>query len=255
MKKLDLIIIGIDGATDPKNRGVAVGIHENSRCLVSLPVGVWTDENIGILVSDYFKEAERVLIAIDAPLGWPEKLSQMLIGHKAGLPLTVPANNLFRRITDCFIKEKTGQQSLDVGADRIARTAHSALGILNTVSRKINVPVPLAWNSDIHGVAAIEVYPAATLKACRLRNCGYKGINNSIARQEIIDGLSALAFFQLPRNIQPLLDDSDTLDAVVCVLAGNDFLLNKAYVPSEEIRNVANKEGWIWVRQQKSERS
>ena len=44
------------------------------------------------------------------------------------------------------------------------------------------------------------------------------------------------------------LDISDVLDAIVCVLAGQDFLTNKAQPPAAESLDVARKEGWIWVR-------
>jgi hypothetical protein len=63
------------------------------------------------------------LDAIDAPLGWPKPLAETLIDHRAGLPIETPANAMFRRTTDLFIQRKLKKTPLDVGADRIARTA------------------------------------------------------------------------------------------------------------------------------------
>jgi hypothetical protein len=63
------------------------------------------------------------LDAIDAPLGWPKPLAETLIDHRAGMPIETPANAMFRRTTDLFIQRKLKKTPLDVGADRIARTA------------------------------------------------------------------------------------------------------------------------------------
>jgi len=50
----------------------------------------------------------------------------------------------------------------------------------------------------------------------------------------------------LSHNLDLLLDNPDVLDAVVCVLAGRDFLCGNARPP--EHMDLALKEGWIWVR-------
>ena len=39
---------------------------------------------------------------------------------------------------------------------------------------------------------------------------------------------------------------SDALDAVICLLAAQDFLIGKAMPPNNHA--PALKEGWIWVR-------
>jgi hypothetical protein len=44
-----------------------------------------------------------VLLAIDAPLGWPKQLAETLINHRAGMPIETPANVMFRRTTNLFI--------------------------------------------------------------------------------------------------------------------------------------------------------
>jgi hypothetical protein len=38
---------------------------------------------------------DPVLIAIDAPLGWPKPLAETLINHSAGTPIETPANAMF----------------------------------------------------------------------------------------------------------------------------------------------------------------
>jgi len=168
-----------------------------------------------------------------------------LAAHQAGLPLAVSANELFRRATDRFVKAKLGKQSLDVGADRIARTAHSALRLLADLRHATGLPIPLAWEpTHTIPVAAIEVYPAATLVAHGIPDTGYKKKESIVARRSIIDEISKQ--IKLPDNRAAMELSADALDAVVCVLAGYDFLRGEAYPPEE--RELALHEGWIWVR-------
>jgi hypothetical protein len=46
---------------------------------------------------------------------------------------------------------------------------------------------------------------------------------------------------------QVLLENSHMLDAVVCVLAGADFLRGQCFRPKNLLSS--KKEGWIWVRE------
>lgn len=46
-------------------------------------------------------------------------------------------------------------------------------------------------------------------------------------------------------DVSSLKADDDILDAVVCVLAGADYLSGKTIQPTNEV--LAKKEGWIWV--------
>ena len=82
--------------------------------------------------------------------------------------------------------------SLDVGADRIARTAYTALAILGKLRTELGIPIPLAWTpTDVLPVAAIEVYPAATLVAHQIRSTGYKKRDQTVERREIVEALRA----------------------------------------------------------------
>ena len=167
----------------------------------------------------------------------------MLSGHRAGEPIHTAPNDLFRRETDRFIQRTLGKTPLDVGADRIARTAHAALRMLGEIRREFALPIPLAWSTPPEGVAAIEVYPAATLLAHGVRASGYKRPTQVEARQEI---LSALARTMAIRTEASLLETSaDALDAVVCLLAAKDFLEGRAVGPTD--RALAEIEGWIWA--------
>jgi hypothetical protein len=232
-------IIGIDCATDPARVGIA--------CLDwggSEPLGVTLPRRDRIpqqVVVELLETEHRTLIALDAPLGWPRGLARALPKHLAGQPIDVPPNLLFRRLTDRFVKDQLGKQPLDVGADRIARTAHSAIGLLGGVSVE---PIGLAWSRDFEArVAAIEVYPAGTLVAHGLPSDRYKKPEQRSVRARIVAELGSR--LPMPDDQQAILDSADALDAAICVLAAVDFLEGRAFPPPEP--DVARKEGWIWV--------
>jgi hypothetical protein len=179
------------------------------------------------------------------PLGWPAALAETLAGHTAGRVVRGDPHLLFRRDTDRFVKAAIGKQPLDVGADRIARTAHAALGLLGDVREVSGREIPLAWSPGVpDGAVAIEVYPAATLEALGIRSSGYKNRGDVERRREIIRGLAP--HIHLPSDTTALESNADVLDAVVCAAAACDFL--RGEVMSPEDRPRAEREGWIWVR-------
>ena len=188
--------------------------------------------------------AEPTILALDAPLGWPAALGPALVAHTAGSRIPAEANTLFRRRTDVYVKENLDRQSLDVGADRIARTAHSALRLLNDLAEHLSKLIPLAWESQISGLAAIEVYPAATLAAYAIPARAYKDSDSELVRRAIVQRLEQLVILRCATEI--LFRDADALDSVICALAGADFLCGDAQPPDDPV--LAAKEGWIWSR-------
>ena len=238
-------IIGVDCATDPKKVGIAMGKFIDGKCeLLSAQRGTTWSSLVQQINGCLLGEGSAML-ALDAPLGWPDALGKVLAKHVAGCVIEKEPNLMFRRTTDRFIKSKIGKQPLDVGADRIARTARAALELLSKVRKASGHRIPLAWNpGKQEEVVAIEVYPAATLTAYGLPNTGYKDRKGVQQRKKIIDGLAE--HMQLPTDTQSMEDSDDALDAAVCVLAGKDFLISNAIPPENNI--MAEKEGWIWVR-------
>ena len=49
------------------------------------------------------------LLALDAPLGWPDALGKVLAKHVAGCVIEEEPNLMFRRMTDRFIESKIGK--------------------------------------------------------------------------------------------------------------------------------------------------
>jgi len=103
---------------------------------------------------------------------------------------------------------------------------------------------------DISETCAVEVYPAATLHALDIETSGYKkGESAKTNRLRIIENLKK--FYEtniLNSQIYQVANNPDSLDAVICVLAGADFLTEKCIPIPDSLRGVAYKEGWIWVR-------
>jgi hypothetical protein len=240
---MDHTIVGVDVATDEKKRFISVASYRNNTITLKWVGDGNEKERLYSEIASLIR-TEKVLLALDAPLGWPAALSHILGNHAAGSRLDAHPDKMFRRATDDFIKEKIDKRPLDVGADRIARTAHAALSLLSELRTHIQKPIPLAWEVEFDSVTAIEVYPAATLIAHGRSASGYKGKEGRQARTEILSWLTkSMVVSADQRNL--LLSNDNALDSALCVLAGRDFLLGNCYLPPD--LDLAKKEGWIWV--------
>ena len=249
-----LTVIGIDCAAQPENVGIALGRHSRGVTRVEM---VRSGRRMGwgglVRYTAELIENEAsspTLIALDAPLGWPQALAEMLPSHFAGKAPRFTANEMFRRRTDDVVKQKLNKQPLDVGADKIARATHAALRFLDSLREVTGLAVPLAWSpGHATGVSAIEVYPAATLIACGLPSRGYKKSTKESRneRRKLVDGLADIvALGEAARD--EMVVCHDLLDAAVCVIAGVDFAEGSVIEPTSEELEQAQREGWIWFR-------
>jgi hypothetical protein len=242
------LLLGLDCATLEKKTGLARGTFDGSRLRVDA-VALGSAETPVVDTLLHWMEGESpgedILICIDAPLGWPEPMGELLHRHQAGDPLPLDPNHLFRRETDRFVRRMVGKLPLDVGADRIARTAHKALAILADLRARSGLRIPLPFlPGPQSGVCAIEVYPAATLLAHGFISSGYKGANGVQVRNALLAQVQEKADFRA--NLDLIAGNDDAFDAVVCLLAGVDFLKGEVYLPTNE--DLAGQEGWIWVK-------
>lgn len=239
-----MLIIGIDCATVDSKVGVARADYDGSRAVLREAQLCSRAQTVVETVAAWLSGgSNHALLAIDAPLGWPERLGPILSAHRAGEALDTGPNEMFRRATDRFIQSELAKTPLDVGADRIARTAHAALRLLANLRTRLSAEIPLAWNAAFSGVAAIEVYPAATLVAHRFRSGGYKARAQGAQRREVVAAIANVVDVGAHRAL--LEDHADVLDASVCILAAKDFLEGRAMPPTNLAS--AQREGWIWV--------
>lgn len=239
-----MLVIGFDAASDWSKFGYAIGrCSENGICVQRS--GVLGNKAKSSILETLFKpmieREDDVLIAVDAPLGWPAPLASMLETHHAGDPVSPEKNELFHRRTDQFIENRFRKRPLEVGADRIARAAHSALTVLSMLRKLVGRNMPMAWDRYFRGIGVIEVYPAVTLKARGLDYQGYKKPEDAAARKRIAESIhNELTGVDLNR-----LASVDIFDACLCLIAAKDFLEGKCIPPPDD--PAIRKEGWIWV--------
>jgi predicted nuclease with RNAse H fold len=218
-------LIGVDWATEECKRGVAV-VDWNGLSATVVELSACHARRRALEVIDAaIAGSERSVIAVDAPFGWPMALSRALLDHDAGTRLGVEPDDMFSRATDRFVRQTLGKKPLEVGANFIARTAHSANEFLNEFREKSGRALPLLWAPDElieHGV--IEVYPAATKIAV--------GHVSPATLLGVQDGL--------------LFQTAHVADALWCAVAALHFVRGECYPPTDPA--ISKREGWIWVK-------
>ena len=240
------VVVGVDCATQEERTGLAYGELDARGELELKRVTLGTaGESAAATVAGWIDGAQRYVVALDAPLGWPQALADALSDHRAGELIDTEAERLFRRDTDRFVQAQLGKLPLEVGADRIARTARAALALLQEIRSATRTPLPLAWEPGCAS-GAIEVYPAATLLSRGISPAGYKG--DSAAGRKTRAAIFERLRPELRTSISGELvaEDDNLLDALVGAVAAADFARGVALPPPERAR--AEREGWIWFR-------
>jgi hypothetical protein len=240
----DVRILAVDCATQPKRIGLCAAWARGGRLVVEEVVGGDEVDHIATWLAARADDADDVVLALDAPLGWPAPMLDGLDGHVAGVYLPGEANVLFRRTTDIFVHGAIGKLPLDVGADRIARTAHSALELLHEVRALSRHGFALPTTTFEGGSVAIETYPGGTLRAGPWADRGYKGKKGLEVRASLLAELDEL--ITLDCSTEPILANDDLFDSVIAALGGFDYVEGRCFTPSD--RSLAEREGGIWVR-------
>jgi len=248
-----IALLGIDCSTDPRKTGLALGELRGDVVHISQCATGSKDKLPAKIACEWLRGRDEVLIALDAPLGWPRSLGACLANHRAGSLIQADdTNDLFRRATDKAINDRLKKRPLEVGANLIARTAVAALKLLDEIRHSTGRPIPLAWApEEKESWRAIEVYPAATRIGHRAPDKGGS-----------LDGLKKLLDCS---SVPPeLMKSEHAVDAAVCALAAGDFLRTPTdeilkIAPPDHQRETAKIEGWIWapwkIKEQKVGRS
>ena len=239
-------LVGIDCATQEERTGLAHGeLDEEGHLRVRRVTLGTAGESAPATVAQWIDGAERFVVALDAPLGWPRALGGALVRHRAGQRMAAEPNALFRRATDSFVHGQLRKMPLEVGADRIARTARAALGLLESIRKRSGRELPLSWAQGEES-GAIEVYPAATLLTRGLKPTGYKTNTHAgrRAREAVVERFAPEVDLRVTRDL--LVENDDLLDAMLCVVAAADFARGICEPPEDS--ELALREGWIWFR-------
>ncbi len=246
-----MLLIGLDCATQPKNTGLArATLRGDTLTVHEARVGRSAEGIVDTLVG-WLADSPQAVFALDAPLGWPLAMGGVLATHQAGGPLAPQADAMFNRETDRVVRRLLGKKPLEVGADRIARTALAALRILNAVAARVDVE--MGWTPGAVGSGeqvsrhALEVYPAATLLARGLPTRGYKASGARDLRADLVDALDAEIE---PEARTASLVTDHALDAVLCCVAAADYARGDVLTPEAAgiAQDVARREGWIWFQ-------
>lgn len=251
-------LVGLDAASQHSKFGYALGrLDPDTSTVVVEHAGLLgdADDPLRHRVAPFVRGGGRVLVAIDAPLGWPDGMRSFLGGHAAAgpPPADLAKDDCFRRRTDIAVRAI--KLPLEVAADRIARAAFEALCVLRELRVLSQQPLALAWAPGFDGAASIEVYPGATLAARKLSQAPYKLIGQASGRAQILDALArARLIAELPMEARTrALANADVLDAILCMVAARDFLAGECAPPDETHLDQIKREGWIWVRRTAAE--
>jgi hypothetical protein len=263
-------LIGWDAAVDPRNNALIRGVfHRDGPAGKALSVEDLvrpaTRDDLIATLSGWIEDADpsaSVLICADSPLGWPAGLGPVLSSHRAGAGISLDAERLFRRHTDRDIRQRLGKTPLDVGADRIARTAVAVLNVVGEVTasvptiRRPTIAVDersLRDGVSRQGVLLIETYPAGWFASEGITTRGYRPSAGISLRRRLL-GEAIDAFQRTGIAIRSAVDEeslverADDLDALVCVFAGVDALRGNAPGPAAAILGDVAVEGWIWCK-------
>lgn len=204
------------------------------------------------------------VVAIDAPLGWPEPFLRAVTAQAAGEAWTWPepfrtlppgkegeaarkdATRLLRfRATDFDVHEKTGVWPLSVSSDLIGIVAFRAAGLCT----RLRPGSPARDGST----GVIEAYPAAALRTWGIDRSGYKEPEARAKRAEILDALIRRHELDPGTFREALIADDDCLDALVAALVGDAYADKRTQPIPTEHEARARTEGWIHLPHQETD--
>jgi hypothetical protein len=113
---------------------------------------------------------------------------------------------------------------------------------LEDLRERLDDPIPLAWTEDdLPSISAIEVYPAATLRSRGLPSEGYKKKEDYEARERLLKAFTREVTIE-PDHSEILANDN-IFDAMVCALAGTDFIMGRARISKEGRLDLVQETG------------
>jgi hypothetical protein len=179
----------------------------------------------------------RIVLAIDAPLGFPVAFQQLIFRHPSRQPrhtieLGPEISNPFAyRETDRWVHQSFGKKPLSASFDKLGNVATVAMYHAERWANTAGIPiVPFQPDDGCHAI--IEVYPALVKNPA--------------------DGVCASRFARhLPDDLPP---QSDRLDAAICALHalayalhGQDSELPRLVGPPDILdQSAVSSEGWIY---------
>lgn len=257
----EVLLIGWDAAVDPRNTALSLVRYDPPEVTVEAHAVPRTTGELIATVSQWLQSATATLLCVDSPLGWPYRMAPILSGHVAGTGMRAMADELFRRFTDLDVRRRVGKTPLDVGADRIARTALATLDAIDAVRGSVARTIDLVIDiqdprKDPSTVLLLESYPAGWFASEDIGTRGYRPPAGRSQREDLLRQVEhRLQATGLPMKYaverSSLVQRADDLDALVCTLSGIDYLLGRCPAAGSDVREIAHTEGWIWCKDQR----
>jgi len=253
-----VLLIGWDAAVDPRNTALSLVRYDPPDVTVEAHATPHDRDELVSTVTRWVQGATATLLCVDSPLGWPHRMAPILSGHVAGDGIRAIADELFRRLTDIDVRRRVGKTPLDVGADRIARTALATLNAIDAVrervARRIHAVIDIQDpRNDPSTVLLLESYPAGWFASEGIGTRGYRPAGGRSRREDLLrqvehhlpaTGLS----MRYAVEHTSLVQRADDLDALICTLNGIDYLEGRCPAPPPHAREIAHTEGWIWCK-------
>lgn len=186
---------------------------------------------IGDAHVEFVRNAHTLVVAIDAPLGFPVGLTRLL-NQQLAVP-TVPEREIDNPFAyrDCerWVAETFGRKPLSATFDKLGNNTTLAMTVSLTLEQEGFTRIPQSGMNRSRSV--IEVYPALVKRPG-------KGAQEAIPR--------------IARHLPPGLEiGSDPYDAAICAVLGLAFLGMHEQLGLEPIieppTDIAVREGWIYT--------
>jgi predicted nuclease with RNAse H fold len=260
--------VGIDWATEPKNRALAEIEWSGRELVLTDLISPLADH----VVAEECKREDVSVIAVDIPFGWPRKFREWVarytpISQDRGTPSSLD----FRyRLTDQVVQAETGKSPLSVSSNLIAVGARAWAEAVDKHEIQEHIDVIGEGDSAVLP-RVIEVYPAATLASFNksgygLLIDGYK--NDEQVRRQLFQSLQAHFGLCLSNGLSleriiGIGKHSDQVDAVIAAITSVIFAVNSPSVefthdaapglsewqvrcPNGDEQGQAKEEGWIF---------
>ncbi|MBN4054961.1 DUF429 domain-containing protein [Acidimicrobium ferrooxidans] len=163
-------------------------------------------------------DADKVLVGVDVPFGWPNTFSSWVSAHTPLDPLELSGDEFRYRATELYLRQHTEKKvlpwsvvtRLQIPAKRFAEALwKSKAGVRRVIVQPNELPI----TDD--GLAVMEVYPGATLKVAWPDHPPYK-FADDVGIEDLVTGLRG----DFPGFGEALdwASDDDDLDAVISAL-------------------------------------
>jgi hypothetical protein len=260
------LVLGIDWATEPKNRAsVKLEVSPSGVQVVSVEALVTDDRVIAGC-----RAPDHAVVGVDIPFGWPMRFASFVASWDVmdGAQHPPPMPDEFRfRLTDRVVRNEARKEPLPVSADRIAMgtRAWTELVAKHGLAPRIDV---LGGAAAPDRPAIIEVYPGAAAKVFAASMTRLEPVSaepsykkDRATREKLVRHVGAtfgVDFGQWLDAVVSRDDHADPTDAFLAALTAAIYLASRndesgplsgwrvrcPRTPEEQ--TAARREGWIF---------